>query len=58
MELQKIKRFFRSALDKISREYGKSTSQFGIKPEPKRVKGKLQEKWVELSKQMKNHCTK
>ena len=32
-------RFFRSALDKISREYGKSTSQFGIKPEPKRVKG-------------------
>ena len=33
------KRFFRLAFDKVTREFGKSTSQFGVKPEPKRVKG-------------------
>ena len=32
------KRFFRLALDKVSREFGTSTAKFGIKPEPKRIK--------------------
>jgi hypothetical protein len=31
-------RFFRLAFDKVSREFGKSTAEFGVKPEPKRVK--------------------
>ena len=32
------KRFFRLAFDKVSREFGTSTSKFGVKPEPSRVK--------------------
>ena len=32
------KRFFRLAFDKVTREFGKSTSQFGVKPEPSRKK--------------------
>ena len=31
-------RFFRLAFDKVSREFGTSTSKFGVKPEPSRVK--------------------
>ncbi len=31
-------RFFRLAFDRISREFGTSTSKFGVKPEPSRVK--------------------
>ncbi len=34
------KRFFRSALDKVFREQGKSTATIGVKPEPKRNKSK------------------
>ena len=36
------KRFFRLAFDKVTREFGKSTSQFGVKPEPKRVRSLLE----------------
>ena len=32
------KRFFRLAFDKVSREFGKTTAQYGVKPEPKRTK--------------------
>ena len=32
------KRFFRSAFDKVSKEFGMSTSQFGVKPEPSKAK--------------------
>ena len=32
------KRFFRLAFDKVTREYGKSTANYGLKPEPSRVK--------------------
>ena len=32
------KRFFRSAFDKVSREFGMSTASFGVKPEPSKVK--------------------
>ena len=32
------KRFFRLAFDKVTREYGKSTANYGVKPEPSRVK--------------------
>ena len=32
------KRFFRLAFDKVSREFGKTTAQYGVKPEPKRSK--------------------
>ena len=32
------KRFFRISLDRVSREFGTSTSKFGVKPEPSRVK--------------------
>ena len=31
-------RFFRLAFDRVSREFGTSTSKFGVKPEPSRVK--------------------
>jgi len=31
-------RFFRLAFDKVSREFGMTTSKFGVKPEPARVK--------------------
>ena len=32
------KRFFRSAFDKVSREFGMSTANFGVKPEPSKTK--------------------
>ena len=32
------KRFFRSAFDKVSREFGMSTASFGVKPEPSKTK--------------------
>ena len=32
------KRFFRLAFDKVTREYGKTTANYGVKPEPSRVK--------------------
>ena len=32
------KRFFRSAFDKVSREFGFSTANFGVKPEPSKAK--------------------
>ena len=32
------KRFFRSAFDKVSREFGFSTANFGVKPEPSKTK--------------------
>ena len=32
------KRFFRLAFDKVTREFGKSTANYGVKPEPSRVK--------------------
>jgi hypothetical protein len=32
------KRFFRSAFDKVSREFGFSTASFGVKPEPSKTK--------------------
>jgi len=35
------KRFFRSAFDKVSREFGFSTGSFGVKPEPSKTKKKV-----------------
>ena len=32
------RRFFRSAFDKVSKEFGMTTTQFGVKPEPSKVK--------------------